>query len=37
MRENNNDENKCWEKKQAMEECAVGAFKKANTDVTYEF
>mmetsp|Transcript_3713 Transcript_3713/g.3147 ORF Transcript_3713/g.3147 Transcript_3713/m.3147 type:complete len:90 (-) Transcript_3713:229-498(-) len=37
MNANNNDENICFEKKQVLNECAVGAFNKANSDPNYPF
>mmetsp|Transcript_11845 Transcript_11845/g.13641 ORF Transcript_11845/g.13641 Transcript_11845/m.13641 type:complete len:90 (+) Transcript_11845:43-312(+) len=37
MKANGNDENKCWDLKQALEHCSVEAFKKVNSDPSYEY
>mmetsp|Transcript_18881 Transcript_18881/g.26529 ORF Transcript_18881/g.26529 Transcript_18881/m.26529 type:complete len:90 (+) Transcript_18881:95-364(+) len=37
MKANDNDENICYEKKQALLECGGPAFRKANSDETYTY
>ncbi len=35
MKANNNDENMCYDKKQALNACAAEAFRKVNTSKDY--